>query len=161
MNARFSFFFSLFFSLVIPLSGILAQTTTPSLSIEAPFSRATKGKNGAVFFKIQNLTDRSEKVIKATVSKNIADHCELHSHEKVGDVYQMREVDAIVIPAQGQVDLKPGGLHIMLMGLKAPLSQKFFFELTLFFDRGMPQTILVPIRGVGAKNATCKCGEKD
>jgi periplasmic copper chaperone A len=47
----------------------------------------------------------------------------------------MREVDAIDVPAGGKVKLEPGGLHIMLVGLKAPLAAGSSFPLTLKFEK--------------------------
>jgi copper(I)-binding protein len=47
----------------------------------------------------------------------------------------MREVPAIEIPAGGKVALTPGGLHIMLVGLKAPLATGRSFPLVLRFEK--------------------------
>jgi len=52
-----------------------------------------------------------------------------------GDVMKMREVEAIELPAGKTVELKPGGLHIMLMGLKAPLKAGSSVPLTLKFEK--------------------------
>lgn len=138
----------------------LAETAKSSLEVIQPFSRATAGKNGAVFLQIKNNSNTQRTLLKASVSKNIAGHCELHTHIKEGDVFRMREVKRMNIPANETLTLQPGGLHIMLMDLKKPLNQSFFMELVLEFDQGEIQTILLPIKSAGAKSAQCKCGEK-
>ena len=60
----------------------------------------------------------------------------------------------IAIPSNGMVELKPGGYHVMLMGLKAPLKKGGKFMLKLTFKKAGQKTIHVPILGVGAKSAT-------
>lgn len=58
----------------------------------------------------------------------------------------MQEVDTIEIPAGETVSLKPGGLHIMLPGLAAPLEAGSTFELTLSFEKAGEVTVEVPVR---------------
>jgi copper(I)-binding protein len=62
-----------------------------------------------------------------------------------GDTMRMREVDAIDLPAGREVRLEPGGLHLMLMGLKAPLKAGDKLSLTLRFERAGEVTLDVPI----------------
>ncbi len=149
---------SLIFFLSFSTLGKNLETHT-TIRIDAPFSRATTGKNGAIFLTLKNETTHPRSLLKATVSEKIADHCELHTHIKEGSIFRMREVDALTIPEKGALVLKPGGLHIMLMGLKKPLSEDFFFELTLHFDKGETQTLMVPIKAAGAQNTSCSCGK--
>ena len=54
-------------------------------------------------------------------------------------------------PRQPAVALKPGGLHIMLMGLRAPLKKGASLELSLIFEKaGDKMTVTVPVAGVAA-----------
>jgi copper(I)-binding protein len=46
---------------------------------------------------------------------------EVHQMELDGDIMRMRAVDTLALPAGKRVEFKPGGHHLMLMGLKAPL----------------------------------------
>ena len=66
-----------------------------------------------------------------------------------GDVMRMREVNAIDLPAGKTVELKPGGLHIMLVGLKAPLKAGERFAMKLRFEKAGEVTIDVPVEAVG------------
>lgn len=64
-----------------------------------------------------------------------ADAVELHSMAMDGNVMVMREVDAIAVPARGTLVLGPGGFHMMLMGLKAPLKAGDKVPVTLRFEK--------------------------
>ena len=59
---------------------------------------------------------------------------ELHEMKMEGDVMKMRAVPALALPVGQAVELKPGGYHVMLMDLKAPLVQGSSVPLTLVFQ---------------------------
>jgi copper(I)-binding protein len=52
-----------------------------------------------------------------------------------GNVMRMREVPAIEIPAGQTIELKPGGLHVMFIGLTQTLNVGATFPLTLRFEK--------------------------
>ena len=56
---------------------------------------------------------------------------EVHEMKMVGDMMSMSPIDALDLPAGQAVELKPGGYHIMLMGLKAPLAEGEIVQITL------------------------------
>ena len=60
-----------------------------------------------------------------------AERFELHTMAMSGDVMVMRQVDGIDLPAGRKVELKPGGLHVMLVGLKQPLAAGSTVPVTL------------------------------
>jgi periplasmic copper chaperone A len=66
-------------------------------------------------------------------STPLAQRFELHTMTMKGDVMEMREVDGIDLPAGQKVELKPGGLHVMLVGLKQPLKVGTKVPVTLRF----------------------------
>jgi hypothetical protein len=68
-------------------------------------------------------------------STTVSSAVELHTMSMEGDVMRMRQVPAIEVPAGGTVELKPGGLHVMFMGLKQPLKAGDTFPLTLRFEK--------------------------
>jgi len=68
-------------------------------------------------------------------STPMAQRLELHVMAMQGDVMQMRQVDAIELPAGKQVELKPGGLHLMFIGLKQPLPLGSKVPVTLKFEK--------------------------
>ena len=57
----------------------------------------------------------------------------------------MQEVDEIALPAGEAVELKPGGYHIMLMKLAAPLKTGTSIVVTLTFKSGATETVTVPV----------------
>ena len=75
------------------------------------------------------------------VSTPAAERVELHTMAMVGDVMQMRQLDAIELPAGQKVEFKPGGLHLMLLGLKQPLAAGSKLPLTLRFEKASEQKV--------------------
>jgi copper(I)-binding protein len=65
---------------------------------------------------------------------------EVHEMKMEGDVMKMRPIDALALPAGKPVELKPGGHHLMLMDLKAPLQAGTRVPLTLTFRDAKGQT---------------------
>jgi periplasmic copper chaperone A len=66
-------------------------------------------------------------------------------------VMQMRELGGgLSIPAGGSVVLKPGSYHVMLIGLKKPLTAGETFPLTLTFEKAGNVSITVPVQAMGA-----------
>lgn len=76
---------------------------------------------------------------------------ELHTMTMDGNIMRMRPVDGIALPAGEPVALAPGGLHIMLMDLKAPLQAGQHFPLTLRFEHAAPVTVTVQVEPIGAR----------
>lgn len=86
--------------------------------------------NTAAYMTLRNLTDRDFEVVAA--ESPAAHVTELHDHvqDRAG-IMRMRQVESIVIPANGEVELKPGGLHVMLIGLLEPLRDGQLVPITL------------------------------
>ena len=68
-------------------------------------------------------------------STPVAERFELHTMAMQGDVMQMRQLDKVDLPAGQKVELKPGGLHVMFIGLKQPLTVGSKVPVTLRFER--------------------------
>jgi copper(I)-binding protein len=84
------------------------------------------------------------------VSSPAAGAAEVHEMKMDGDVMRMRSVEGVRLPAGKAVELKPGGFHVMLMELKAPLMKDSSVPLTLVFrdakGKETRQEVLVPVR---------------
>ncbi|WNK01408.1 copper chaperone PCu(A)C [Thalassospiraceae bacterium LMO-JJ14] len=121
------------------------------IQITQPWARASAGmaKAGAAFLAVQNTGATDDRLVaaRADVSKKV----ELHTHIKEGDLMKMRQVMAIDVPAGKTVALQPGGLHVMFMGLKAPLKTGAHFPLTLVFEKAGEITVDVEVQGVSSK----------
>ncbi|MBT0960943.1 copper chaperone PCu(A)C [Denitromonas iodatirespirans] len=87
-------------------------------------------------------------------SSPAAAQVEVHEMTMENDVMKMRPVAALDLPAGAKVDLKPGGYHIMLMGLAKPLSEGMTVPMTLTFEAadGARETVDVeaPVRALTA-----------
>jgi len=109
--------------------------TAGALKVQQPWARVTVvgQQAGGAFLTIQNTGSTADKLLGA--STPAAQRVELHTMTMDGDVMKMREVPAIELPAGQTVRLQPGGQHLMLMGLKAPLQRGQKLPLTLKFEK--------------------------
>ena len=92
--------------------------------------------NGAAYFaSLENTGDAPDKLTRAVTP--VAERVELHSMSvDAQGVMRMREVDGIALAPKARIQMKPGsGLHLMLIGLKAPLVEGTSFPMTLEFER--------------------------
>jgi hypothetical protein len=159
-NNLFSFFIGLFFLLSIAILPSYA-CDKHGVKIENAWARAnvvTENGNSAVFMDIINHSDGEDKLISATT--DVCETVELHTHKKIGNIYQMRPIEAISLPKGKKVSLKPGGLHIMLLNLKKPLNEGDTIQVTLAFENTDEQTLLIEVRKAEAqKNHKCHCND--
>jgi copper(I)-binding protein len=131
-------------------SPVLAQKTNiGTLSINQPWARATQAKTGAAYLDIRNSGNAADRLLSA--SSPAAARVELHSMSMDGGVMRMRELkQGIVVPAQGHLRLAPGGLHLMLVGLKAPLEQGGKVPLTLRFAQAGEVQVTAKVAPAGS-----------
>src|ERR1700748_770333 len=131
-------------------SAALAQPT--KLRIDNAWAGATPGKaeNGAAYVTITSPT--ADRLISA--STPAAKKAELHTMSMQCIVMKMRPISGVDTPAGQAVSLKPGGEHIMLMGLNQPLREGQSFPLTLDFEKPAPRTVTVTVEKAGAKGPT-------
>ena len=81
---------------------------------------------------IRNASKVADRLVAA--SSSAAEKVETHVTVKDGDISRMREVAGYDVPAHGAFELKPGGAHLMLMNLKAPLKEGDKVPLVLRFQ---------------------------
>ena len=112
---------------------------------------ATKARNGVAYITIKNSSGLGDRLLsgKSLVAKSAA----LHNHVMDSGVMKMRPAGSLEIPAHDTVIMKPGGLHVMLMGLKSPLVKGGSLPLTLTFATAGGMSIQIKIMGMGAKGA--------
>ena len=125
-----------------------AQTPQPAaLNVEAPWARATmpSQRAGGAYLKIGN-AGAADRLVGA--SSAVAERIELHTMTMDGDVMRMRQLDAIDLPAGSTTELKPGGLHLMLVGLKAPLRDGDSFPIELRFEKAGALTVAVKVQSM-------------
>jgi copper(I)-binding protein len=99
----------------------------------------TDGVNGIGYLVLKNSGGKSDTLLWA--STKIARKVELRAHGRVGDTSTVRPVEAIEIPAGGEVRLEPDGPHLMLIGLKQALEEGQHFPVVLQFERAGKITV--------------------
>ncbi len=107
-----------------------------ALEISHPWTRATppSAKAGGGFLVIENKGTTPDRLVSA--QSNAAQKVEIHEMKMDGNVMRMRELaGGLEIPPGGTVTLKPGGLHIMFMELKAPFAKDAKVPVTLVFEK--------------------------
>lgn len=106
-----------------------------AIEIDHPWTRptATGQQVGAGFMTLSNTGAEPDRLIGA--ESPAAEKVQLHTHIHEGDVVQMRPVEAIDLAPQTSVKLEPGGYHLMLIGLKAPIVEGAMIPATLIFEK--------------------------
>lgn len=105
------------------------------VEIEKPWTRATTpgAKLAAGYMVIRNKSASSDRLV--SVSSPAAAKVETHVHIKDGDIVRMREVKGYEVPANGVLELKPGGAHLMFVEIKRPFKDGEKFPATLKFEK--------------------------
>ena len=108
-----------------------ASAQSAPVKVEGAWARATgQGQKGTGAFMSLTAKDATQLV---GVSTPVAGVAEVHEMKMEGDVMKMRALPLLDLPAGKKVDLKPGGYHIMMMDLKAPLAKDSTVPVTLLF----------------------------
>lgn len=137
----------------ILIASMLATASTVALAdvtVNDPWARATvpKQPTGAVYMKINSTSDATLLSAETPAAKEVQVHT-MHMHN---DVMRMREHGQLDVPAGKTVDLAPGGLHLMLLGLKKPLAAGETVPLKMTFSDAKGKrttTVNVPVRPFG------------
>ncbi len=136
-------------TLVAALPAAAQEVRQGEITITQAWSRAAiRGGSGAAFLTLKNTGAAPDRLLSA--SSPAAGRVELHSMVRDGDVMRMREQPAIALPPGQEVVLRPGGLHVMLLGLNAALEQGASVPLTLRFERAGDVTLQVAVQAAGA-----------
>ena len=119
-----------------------------SVQIENAYTRATvPGQQVAGgFMKIEN-KGAADQLVSA--SSPVAGEVQLHEMAMDGNVMKMRQVKDIAVPSGGAVELKPGGLHLMFMNIKAPLTAGETVPVKLKFAKAGEVEVKMPVNAMG------------
>ena len=142
MNMRQLAVLALPLALLLVASGAMAG----ELTVTSAWARATPpgAAMGVIYFRIDNGSTKSDRLLKLNTS--VAASAGVHRTEIVDDVARMREVAVLHVAPGEKVEFAPGGLHVMLMGLKKPLVAGKTFELELVSEVAGPRRVVVSIR---------------
>ena len=119
-----------------------------AIAIGHPWARATAPGQpiGGGYLTLDNQGPAGDRLLGASAA-SVAESVELHTMAMDGDVMRMRALDAIDLPVGRSVALKPGGTHLMLVGLKAPLKAGEKFPLKLRFEKAGEVEVVVNVEG--------------
>jgi periplasmic copper chaperone A len=103
----------------------------------------------AAYFTVRNTTH--EAAVLVEVSSPLASEVMLHETKVVGGESRMRMLERLVIPAGGTVTLHPGAIHVMLQGLRKPLTVGQEVPLVLRFANGQEMRLSARVRPLGSQ----------
>lgn len=128
----------------LTLLAACGQVGEPDLKLGNAWARPTRGDApGAVYVTIENKGEADDRLTGA-----FTDHAAMamvHQNELVNGVARMRMAGEINIPAGNRIQMVPGGTHIMLEGLRAPLKKGDRFDLVLKFRKGGDKAVKVTV----------------
>ena len=114
-------------TLVTASFAAFAQTT-----VQDPWVRGTVAQQKATGMFARITSAQGGKLV--SVSSPVAGVVEVHEMAMEGNVMKMRAMPSLDLPAGKAVELKPGGYHVMLMDLKAPLKEGETVPLTMVVE---------------------------
>jgi periplasmic copper chaperone A len=130
-----------------------------SLQITQTWARATpKGADsGAAYLTVTNTGTAAQRL--SCVSSEAAAQCQIHEMSMTGNVMKMRPVEGGLPIKPGEtVTFKPGGYHVMLVDLKAPLQEGKTVAATFKTDDGTTVQVEFPIAAIGAPAPSTESG---
>ncbi|MGV6858245.1 MAG: copper chaperone PCu(A)C [bacterium] len=136
--------------LLLAISAMLSQAHAGSAASEVtvtdawvravpPITKMTAG-----YLQLKNTGSKEHMLIAA--ESQLSGAIELHSHEEVDGMMQMRMIPHVHLPPGKNVALKPGGMHLMMFRLTRPTQRGTTATITLTFSDGSTQNITAEIR---------------
>jgi periplasmic copper chaperone A len=120
----------------IACAAVAQEYQAGPLKIDHPWARPSIGDatNGSAYMTLSNGGDVPDRLV--AVKTDAADSVMLHESRMEGEVMKMVPLEnGVEVPAHGSAELKPLGMHVMLMGLRQPLKAGDTFPLTLVFEK--------------------------
>ena len=129
-------------------SVVAADAKIGNLSIDDVWARTGQpGQVSAAYFEVKN---------KGAADKIVAAHCdcakstELHHVKMTDGAMKMYQVQAMDVPADGELQLKPGSYHIMLIGLNRPLVAGEMLPIKVKFEKAGEVTVNAKVKDKAA-----------
>lgn len=112
------------------------------------WARATvpNARTAAVYCSLAN--NSNEAVSVRQVTTEVASMVMIHETVLRDDMTMMLPVEALLIEAGEEIELRPGGLHMMLTGLKTALNEDEIFQITLVLTDGVKMTVDVKVGSI-------------
>ncbi|MDH3236846.1 MAG: copper chaperone PCu(A)C [Alphaproteobacteria bacterium] len=120
-----------------------------TIVVEQAWARASLTANGAAYVAFRNIGKSTDRLIG--VRTPVANRAELHTHTMDKGIMRMRPLKAIEVHPGAPAVMRPGGDHIMLMGLTRKLKRGETFPITLRFAQAGEVTVMAKVAGPGAR----------
>ncbi len=130
------------------LCGTASAADAPGIVVTAAWVRASLGQSPttAAYIRVENKGAKDDRLL--SVSTPAAAMAHLHESVSANGMMQMNAVPALVIKPGQTVELTPGGMHIMVMNLKAPLRAGATMPLVLTFEQAGEIKVEAEVRGL-------------
>ena len=131
----------------LALAALLGLCTLPALAevtVAEAWVRATVPAQKATGAFMHLKSDADARLVSA--ASPVAGVVEIHEMLMDKDVMKMNRIDGLDLPAGQSVELKPGGFHVMLIGLNKELKPNDTFALKLQFEKAGPVDVNVQVR---------------
>jgi copper(I)-binding protein len=127
--------------------------TAGAIEVGHPFARATPpaARTGAGYFTLTNTGTTEDRLV--AVTGEVAQRIEVHATSLTDGVARMRAVESIAIPPGETVQLAPGGMHLMLMGLRHPLVEGERVPIVLSFEKAGEVAVELAVEAIGPATA--------
>lgn len=133
---------------IIALTGMLllsACGAKEGIEVRDAWARpAMQGMTSAVYFVIQNHNAESDELIGAV--SDAANAVEVHESKMENGVMMMNHIESVMLEPSAKVEFKPGGYHVMMIGLKQDLTIGNEIKVTLQFRNSPDLTLTVPVK---------------
>jgi copper(I)-binding protein len=147
MHSRIILAIVLIATLSLSFTGCGAGPAGPQISVEDTWARPAPitGGNAGMFMRLVNKGGQADRLVGG--ASLVAAAVEVHKTTMVDGVMKMERIPGIEVPAKGQVELKPGDLHVMLIDLNQPLAAGDRVPITLRFEKSGEMKLEVEVRG--------------
>ena len=141
------------FALGLSVTAQAQEAKVGAIKIEGAYTRATvPGQQVAGGF--MKIVNKGGTDLLVSASSPVAGEIQLHEMAMEGNVMKMRQVKDIPVPAGSEVQLKPGGMHLMFMNIKAPLAAGETVPVKLKFAKAGEVEVKMPVNAMGNPGAT-------
>jgi copper(I)-binding protein len=134
-------------------TGLAHVFSKGELTVRHPWTRATPpgATVAAGYMEIRNSGKELDRLLGAATP--LAERVELHVQLREGDVLKMREAKDLEAPARQRLVLRPGGSHLMIVGLKKPFVKGESVPITLRFEKAGELQIELEVQALGSRKA--------
>jgi copper(I)-binding protein len=135
---------------ICAFTAVSAMAEPSNIAVEHAWARATpKGATtGAAYITLVNTGASDDRLLRAT--SPVAETIQFHSETNDNGVMKMALLPTIAVGSGAQVTLKPGGAHMMLVGLRQPLKEGQTIPLTLTFEKAGDITTTAQVGSIAA-----------